>query len=332
MANDQVQSRLMLPGEAEKLQALLTRCYGDSYFDGLYYDAQALAHSIASARQYSMVAVNSAGEFVSHIGVRNFARSLTADTTMAIVDPRYRSRGLFVDIGTQMLPVYEKLGLRGLYLQSVTIHPYTQLSTAKGHAGIVGLYLNYIPAATQFLAMDSFTSSVPTPSLIQLQELAVMPGREVVIPKRYREQVQAAFAQCNMPRSEVSSEGQLAQSQIRVEQKPRQRVAYLWVERVGEDFSMRLDAILADGGYQWVEYDGVYLQLAMSGQAVDGAIGCANELGFAYAGVLPEYGKRDWLTLQRVDFEVLDVSEVFLVSDYSKEMLDFILQDMQRVG
>jgi hypothetical protein len=72
----------------------MRRCYRESYFDGVYYDAEALRLLISEGKQYSAIALNESGEVVAHIGLRNPRRGRTADSTMAIVDPRYRSRGL----------------------------------------------------------------------------------------------------------------------------------------------------------------------------------------------------------------------------------------------
>lgn len=325
MAQEQITTRLVMPDEVDRLQALMRRCYGETYFDSLYYDAGKLAAAIDDQKQYSMVAVNEAGEFVSHIAVRNFHNSLTADTSMAIVDPRYRSRGLFVDIGAQMLPIYQRLNLCGLYLQSVTVHPYTQQSSAKGNAGIVGLYLNYIPASTRFLEMDGFTSDVPTPSLILLQGLAPMPERDIVLPGRYREHILTALQQCDASRKQVGAQPLPTVTELRVEKKPRQRIAYLWVDRPGQDFAAQLDTLWAND--EWMDYDAVYLQLPLNRYDVGDATESARAKGFVYAGVLPEFGGQDWLTLQHASVSESDFDHVHLISEHSQQLLRFILDD-----
>ena len=43
------------------------------------------------------------------------------------------------------------------------------------------------------------------------------------------------------------------------------------------------------------------------------------------AGVLPEYGGRDWLTLQRVSDACFDVENIVLTNDTSRALLDFVL-------
>ena len=101
--------RLVKANDVPQLQALLRRCYGDTYYDSVYYRDAVLISALANDDQTSMVAVNADGEFVAHTALRNYRNSFTADTSMAIVDPGYRSRGLFVDLGAAMFPSYERL-------------------------------------------------------------------------------------------------------------------------------------------------------------------------------------------------------------------------------
>lgn len=325
MKNKKILTRLMEASEAHKLQQLLQRCYGDSYFDALYYDEAALKQAITSNQQCSWVAVNDADEFVAHIGLRNYRNSLTADTTLAIVDPAYRLQGLFVEIGAQMMPVYRQLNLSGLYLQSVTVHPYTQNSSLKGGAGVTGIYLNYIPAATRFLEVESFISSIATPAVIMVQPLAAMPLRSIVWPNYYRLQIQAAFEQCNILREAIVGQSVAKHSLIRIEKKLRQKIAVLWVEAIADDWVAEFEA--AVNSLDNADYNAVYLQLPLNQYSVDKCIEVAKTAGFFYAGVLPEYAKQDWLSLQRVDRSGVDTDTIHIVGDESRKLFEFILAD-----
>lgn len=81
MKNPDVTFRAMTPDDVPRLQALMRRCYGESYFDGIYYDADALRLLISEGKQYSAIALNESGEVVAHIGLRNPRRGRTADST-----------------------------------------------------------------------------------------------------------------------------------------------------------------------------------------------------------------------------------------------------------
>jgi serine/threonine-protein kinase RsbW len=326
--------RLMHSSEAELLLDLLRRCYQDSYFDSLYYDTKALAEAVENCQQYSMVAVNSEGEFVAHVALRNFQNSLTADTSMAIVDPRYRSNGLFVKMGAEMMPVYEQLGLCGLYLQAVTVHPHSQSSSLKGHAGVTGVYLNYIPANTQFLAMEAAVKSdaenaEATPVVIMVQPLGVMPTRSIVWPAYYRSQIETAFEQCNMQRDTASAQKLAKHTLIRIDKKPRQKIINLWLDEIGDDWQSEFKAALKnlDADLECSDYRVIYLQLPLNKYLLDELIEVAKAQGFFYAGVLPEYGKQDWLGMQKLDRSSVDPNSFYLVGDQSKQIFEFIMQD-----
>lgn len=348
---EHISTRLMTADESEKLQKLLQRCYGNSYFDALYYDSDALSQAIKTKQQYSMVAINDCGEFVAHIAIRNHHNSLTADTSMAIVDPHYRSNGLFVRMGAEMMPVYDQLGLCGLYLQAVTVHPHSQSSSLKGHAGVTGVYLNYIPAATRFLAMgasvnsddvnqksntdkndkaaDEITVKQATPVVIMVQPLGVLPARAVVWPVYYRQQIEQAFKQCNMQRDTLPAQELAQQTIIRLEKKPQQKIINLWFDEISDDWRSQFKSALSniDACMDSGEYNAVYLQLPLNKYAVDKLIEAAKAHGFFYAGVLPEYAKQDWLGMQKLDRSNIDANSIYLVGDQSNKLFDFIMQD-----
>ncbi len=93
MSTPDITTRAMTPEDAAAVRALMLRCYGETYFDGLYYDAEALARAIATGEQHSSIAIGPSGDVVAHLGLRCPPGSRTADSTMAIVDPQFRSRG-----------------------------------------------------------------------------------------------------------------------------------------------------------------------------------------------------------------------------------------------
>jgi serine/threonine-protein kinase RsbW len=311
----------------------MRRCYGESYFDGVYYDADALRRLISEGRQYSAVALNEAGEVVAHIGLRRPRGGRTADSTMAIVDPLYRSRGLLVQVGAAMGPAYLELGLCGLYLQAVTVHAFTQQASLKGGSGVVGLYLDYIPRGMTFLEIESAVSNDPTPALIMLQPLGPLPERRIHLPRRYEAVILDAIAQCGLQRGRseaLHATPSLSRGGVSNELKSRQQVCYLWVSELGADTLEQVRKQMR--GLPIEELNVVYLQLPLDAGPLDETIDLLREEGFFYAGYLPEYGERDWLTLQKVTHLPIDRSNVMLADEHSYELLDFIIRDQRSLA
>jgi len=328
VSNRDIVFRTMTPEDVPALQALMRRCYGESYFDGIYYDARALRDLISEGKQYSAIALNQSEEVVAHIGLRTPRGGCTADSTMAIVDPRYRSQGLLVQIGAAMAPAYDELGLCGLYLQAVTVHVFTQQASLKGGSGVVGLYLDYIPQGMTFLEIESAVSSNPTPALIMLQPLGPAPERTITLPERYADRILTAIAQCELQR-EIAEGSPAASSsgrgRVRTELKRRQQVCHLWAEEIGSDTVMQVREEMQ--GLLLKELNAVYLQLPLDAGPLDETIDLLRNEGFFYAGYLPEYGEQDWLTLQKVTRLPINRSNVLLADAHCEALLDFIIED-----
>jgi alkylation response protein AidB-like acyl-CoA dehydrogenase len=62
---------------------------------------------------------------------------------------------------------------------------------------------------------------------------------------------------------------------------------------------------------------------------LDEIIALLREEGFFYAGYLPEYGGRDWITLQRVTHLPIDRASVKLADEHCYGLLDFIISDQR---
>lgn len=330
MTNKMIRYRLLESGDVPALQTLLERCYGDSYFDALYYDGDALSSAIKEKRLRSCIALNEAGEIVAHLGMRHPNGSLTSDSSLAIVDPRYRAQGLLIETGVRLSQTCLEMGLCGIYGQAVTVHTYTQQSNLKGGAGVSGIYLNYIPAGQRFLESEQAQSNCPTPAVLMLTILSQAPIRSCYIPEQYATQIHEAFNSCKMQRDLLVSTPPLPlQSLIEKSYKPLQRVCYFWAEKLGADL---LDQIKEQiRALKSHPINAFYIHLPLDQGELDEHITQLRHAGFFYAGLLPEYSQRDWLILQFITGPEPDWTSVQLSGERTNALLQFILDDRQVV-
>lgn len=330
MTNETIHYREMEANDAPALQSLVERCYGDSYFDALYFDADELRKAIEKQQLRSCIALNERGEIIAHLGMRHAEASLTSDSSLAIVDPLYRAKGLLVETGMRLCEICIDMGLCGIYGTAVTVHTYSQQSNLRGGAGVTGVYLNYIPAGTLFLEVDEAKSESPTPSILMLAPLAIPPVRSCYMPARYNKQIREAFDDCNMQRELLANDTlSLTDSVIKVSYKPRQKVCYYWVDVVGSDLReqilSQIDLLKAQ------TINAFYIHLPLDQQGLDESIEALRDVGFFYGGLLPEASQRDWLILQYITGVEPDWSSVQLSGERSRVLLDFILADREDV-
>lgn len=330
MTNETIHYRAIEGNDAPALQSLVQRCYGDSYFDALYFDANELRNAIDKKQLRSCIALNDDGEIIAHLGMRHALGSMTSDSSLAIVDPAYRAKGLLIETGVRLCQTCIDMGLSGIFGTAVTVHTYTQQSNLKGGAAVTGIYLNYIPAGTCFLEVEQAISEHPTPSVLMLSSLATHPDRDCYMPEQYRVQIQQAFDDCKMHRQLLANDTiPLTESVFKVSYKPRQKVCYFWIDEVGADLCERIISEI-----KLLDSDAInafYIHLPLDQKGLDMCIEDLRSAGFFYGGILPESSQRDWLILQTITGTEPDWSAVKLSGERSKGLLDFILADRKGI-
>ena len=154
--------------DVEELIALVHRCYGDSYFDTFYYSSTELEAALISGHLRSFIAVTKTGSVVAHIGVRIPDLYYTAVSSLAIVDPAYRSMGLLAKVGFPLYQLCVEKQFSVIHGQAVTVHTYTQQTNLKGGAAVTGIYMNYIPAGQRFIETESLIVDAASPGVIMV--------------------------------------------------------------------------------------------------------------------------------------------------------------------
>lgn len=330
MNNETLHYRALEGDDTPALQSLVEHCYGDSYFDALYFDADELRNAIEHKQLRSCVALNEGGEIIAHLGMRHAEGSLTSDSSLAIVHPLYRAKGLLIETGIRLCQTCIDMGLCGIYGTAVTVHTYTQQSNLKGGAAVTGIYLNYIPAGTRFLELEQAHSERPTPSVLMLTHLGAPPKRSCYFPERYKLQIREAFDDCNMHRDLLDDSSlSLTDSVISVSHKPRQKVCYFWIDAIGADLGEQI--LFHMNSLDSHPINAFYIHLPLDLNGLDQGIEELRDAGFFYGGLLAESSQRDWLILQTIAGEEPDWSSVNLSGERAKALLDFISSDRESV-
>ena len=126
-AQDDVLIRPLEAADAEALRRCFEYCYGGTYVEASFYDPSEIRSRLADGRLRSVVAVNSAGEIVGHMGLtRRSGDAVTADAGNTVVDPRYRNQKLAARIGARLFGVCRDAGLIGFHHYPTTAHPIMQ--------------------------------------------------------------------------------------------------------------------------------------------------------------------------------------------------------------
>ncbi len=317
--------RPLVPEDAPKLARCFERCYGSSYVVDFFYDPEQVRSRIAGGFLRSVVAVDSSGDIVGHMGLTlRHPGCLTADAGNTVVDPRYRNQGLAARLGAGIFELCREAGLVGFHHYPTTAHPIMQKFAVQGGGIETGVMLDFIPAGTRYRELVDHASDHRTAVVVVYQPLAAAPAREVFVPERYARMMVALWERAGLHRSALNAAGMLPPAPTRLDstRDVRRGLVRLEVGSAGADLPDRV-AEAADRA----DIDVIHLDLLLSDSGVSMAVEALRAQGFFFCALLPEYRGGDVLRLQRLP-DTRD-GPVFpeLATPEGRVLLDFIARD-----
>jgi GNAT superfamily N-acetyltransferase len=288
---DAVRIRRLLPADAEALVDCFERCYGRTYANPLFYDAHALRALIEEGELRGVVAVQGA-RVVGHTGltVRHpAARAIEAGNT--VVDPDFRGGGLLGRLGGALGDLCRQLGYVGYVHYPTTAHTIMQTRSVAGGGVETGIMLAYIPADTEYNAIDRRAGRLAATVVYQPFSRAL--ARDVFVPRRYP-WLEELFASARLGRTaHAGSQTPTGRSQLVTRWNERRGLLHVDCVRAGADVDTEIEAARARRAPAIVHVD-VGLDVACIDAVVDRLCG----LGFFFCALLPEFGSGDVLRLQ----------------------------------
>jgi hypothetical protein len=333
--DEELAIRQLLPGDAEEITRCFWRSWGYTYPMPDVYVPERIASRLASGHRLAYGAVRADGEVVGHVSLdlpRLGAR--VAHAGGAVVDPRYRERGLLGRIQVASAAEIGRQDLWAIMAEPVLTHGHTQRKATAHGGAIVGVLLASFPATRQvgFEPTGEERSTV----LTSCSPVGPIPERRLWAPSPHRQVLEhvlggldgtfelptAADAhQVAVPAtSRTTSELELELGQGRIR-----------VDEVGEDLVAVVDDLtsaLLDAGALVVHLD---LPLAQPATARLGA--GLGELGYVYGTWVPEaFEDGDALRLQRLAHADLHPDAWTLDDDRTRWLVDQVVVQLAAVG
>lgn len=326
-AEREIPVRLLAPEEAPLLIALIRRCYGETYIDPSFYDQGAVEELLRSRRLHSIGAVSDQGQLVGHMSISlRLWGGISADAGMTLVDPAFRGRGIARRVAIGLAEQSIALGLVGVHDYPVTVHAATQRIGA-GFGVDTGLMLANMPADVDFQEIDNPAEGARTSSLIRWLPFGRAPERTVHLPERYREQIEAFYTEAYLPRTILKLDSGIigAEAELEPSYDARRQTLRIAVAQAGSDLGTQVHAERLEATKRGGLIAHVDLWLGDSGTPA--AVELLRDLGFSFAGLLPEYRNGDVLRLQWLSPSVDDRVSGVLSTDASRSIEELVLND-----
>jgi anti-sigma regulatory factor (Ser/Thr protein kinase) len=327
LAEKDITVRLMRPDESLNLARLAYRGYGYTYFTDQIYFPERVREKIESGLMVSVVALNPANEIIGHASVvKENPNSPVGEVGQAIVDPRCRGGGIFKKIDSYLRSYNQKAGMLGGYGEAVMQHTYSQRVGISGDAFETGILLGDVPSTMYFKNIQKEEVRKRRPDILFYMRLNEGPLRDVYLPPHHTGILRRIYEHSRLPRHILA--GNMPdlpeRSRVDVEVQTEASQAVLRVVEYGQDLEELVKFRLKELCLRRVE--SIYLDLPLSHPAIQRYCASMEMMGFFFAGIIPEIQDGDVLLLQYYNNVELELENVQIAFDFSKELFQYVLK------
>lgn len=325
---------MMEKDKAIELSRCVYRTYGYSYISDFIYFPEKITELLESGLLKSCIAINADGELVAHLGL-NFLNkgSKVGETGQAVVDPRYRGRGLFETMKKYLADHENKNQNYGFYSESVSIHPYTQKGNISLGANETGILLGYIPETLFFKKINEEEQSQRQTAILFYMKVNDEPERNIFLPKQHYEIISEIITKSglrrvlnNPPSNTVKDNHSVIETVIR----PEWGQAFLVIKSYGIDFELIIHSKIKEIKNRKI--DCIYIDLPLSDKNTPEYTTIMENAGFFFAGIIPELYDGDILRLQYLNNIDIVKDSIITVSDFCNDLLNYVFTERLRVG
>jgi anti-sigma regulatory factor (Ser/Thr protein kinase) len=324
---NEITIRLMQPDETVGLARCAYRCYGFTYSTDNFYFPERVREMVETGLMVSVVAVDPQGEIIGHFAVvKDTPGALVGETGQAIVDPRYRSQGILKKMGVMLSDINRAAGMLGTYSEVVTVHPYSQKSGLSRGYLEMGILLGFTPATMYFKDLQKGGSQHRRPVVLFYKWLNQEPIRDIFLPSHHAPVLERIYRNAKLRRNFISAPVPdiPPYSRVNVNIQTEAGRAFLKVLEYGQDLVEIVRLRLRELCLKRLEC--IYLDLPLTHPAVQHCCSSIEKLGFFFGGILPEVQDGDILRLQYMNNAELELVDVQLASNFSRELYEYVLR------
>ena len=321
--------RLMRPDDSVDLARCVYRCYGYTYANGDVYFPDKVREFLESGLLISHVALSPDDEVVGHVAIRKeYPDARIGERGQAVVDPRYRGRGLLNKLISASVEHAKDMEMYGTYSEGVTVHTYSQKAALSIGARETGVLLGFTPATMLFKKIQEGNRQQRQAAVLVYTRLKEEPWRDVYPPFHHQAIIRRIYERNNFRRNIMSAldvkepDDVPPSSQVDMRVQTDASRAFMLVAQYGVDLEELVKFRLRELCLRRI--DCIYIDLPLSHPATQKFYAALEMLGFFFAGVIPEISEGYVLRLQYLNNVVIDLENIQIASDFGKELLDYV--------
>lgn len=331
---EEIHIRFLEAHEAEVLVDLIQETYGDSYDADWVYLPNEIAARIDNNRLRSAIGYLSDGTVLGHMALmveESAERVLHAG--VAVVRDAARGHHLFERMKRFSAEWATGAGYLGLFSEATAAHPYSQKANIALGAHETGFLLGWIPASVANNAAKTSDKHRQSVALFYLK-LNDGPLRPMYVPQKYQGIVGNIIDTSGLHSYLADADPHTVipdSTEIEIEPKDDHNLSVIHATQVGLDL-IEIINIERERQFNEVDRDAVYVDLPLQSHATQLVFDSStDQTTFGFAGVFPNRERNgDVLRLQAFADIDLHVEDISIASDHGRELLDFILGDIQK--
>ncbi|MGC8602766.1 MAG: GNAT family N-acetyltransferase [Desulfomonilaceae bacterium] len=333
--SEEFEIRTIGPDEGLKLSRCFYRVYGYSYGPSYVYYPDRLKSLIESGRLVSVGAFDNEGEIVAHGAmVKQTAETKIGELISLAVDPRYRGSKLATKVHLHLIEHARDEGMKGLFGEAVTIHPYSQ-RLCRSLGGLESaIMLGFVPPADyKGISEKGFRK----------RQMAIVyffplerpgPRGQVFAPLNCQDILEKIYVRLGFPRefsAKIAVPWGLScgETALRITVNNDIMVASIAVDTYCPDtvkiIEFRLRQLIKEG----IEY--ISLDLPLGDPLTPYFAQELELIGFFFAGVIPFLMDGDALRLQFLNAREVNFDSALIESQFGKELSNYVLTKHQCV-
>ena len=323
-------------GKVHELVRLVYKCYGYTYANEFMYYPEQIEARLSSGVMLSGAAYNSKEEIIGHVGfIFSAPGAKVAESGEAVVDPRYRGRGIFQKIKNHLVEIVTPMNVAGIYGEAVTVHPYSQKGSIELGGRETGFLLGYSPGTVSFRNISDSERPRRQSVAMMFTPVTGCAGETVYVPQVYKDIIAGIYGRIGFDRRltvEDEAKGfkgrQKGRTTVSVRHDHNQ--ALIKIEKVGSMTVKEIGFQLKHLAHE--RFDCIYVDIPLRQKGAGYVASAARGLGFFFGCVIPEYCEGDVLRLQYLNNVDILRDDIKTASDFGQKLLDYIFADMSEVS
>jgi hypothetical protein len=325
--------RFLSPNEGGVLTEAIEAAYGTTYDVRWVYDPLEVSARLAQGRYVSCVAETPEGELLCHEGMSLAAAGdAVAHSGQAVTLEAARGQHLFTRTKQVLMDWGTERGLAGMYSEATAAHPYSQKANIELGAHETGFLLGWIPASVENDAAAGRGRRRNSAALFYTK-LNDGHDRRVYAPERHHEIIGQTLALCELRGALAHAPNDFelaARTVMHTEVDRDHNLALLTVTVPGADLE---EVVRAQRHHLFHRdcLDAIYLDLPLDTPATALVADHLERLGVSYSGIFPNpRADGDVLRMQSLHRVQVKADDVAVASDHGRELLDYVLADLER--